>query len=70
MKGSLPVINFFIMEQNDIVSDLIKKVEEGKSTPEEELTLLRYINDTAKIFLSLIKEVKVEQLSQAIKKQA
>ncbi len=58
------------MEQNDIVSDLIKKVEEGKSTPEEELTLLRYINDTAKIFLSLIKEVKVEQLSQAIKKQA
>lgn len=58
------------MPQNDIVADLIKKVENGKSTPEEELTLLRYLNDTAKIFLSLIREVKVEQRSQAIKKQA
>lgn len=58
------------MDQNDIVADLIKKVEDGKSTPEEELTLLGYLNDTAKIFLSLIHEVKVEQLSQAIKKQA
>lgn len=58
------------MPQNDMVSELIKKVEDGKSTAEEELTLLRYLNDTAKILLPLIHEIKVEQLSQAIKKQA
>jgi hypothetical protein len=56
------------MSENDIVAELIKKVQDGESTAEEELTLLRYLNDTAKILLPLIEAVKVEQLVQTIKK--
>ena len=58
------------MEQKDVVAELIKKVQEGKSTAEEELVLLRYLNDATKILLSFVHEIKVEQLLQTIKKQA
>lgn len=54
------------MDENNALTQLIKKVQDGTSTPEEDLTLLQNLNDTAKLLLMVIKEVKIDQIKGAI----
>jgi hypothetical protein len=51
---------------NNAISSLVKKVQDGTSTPEEELALLQIMNNSVKVFREFIKEIKVEQLKETI----
>jgi hypothetical protein len=58
------------MAQNIEFTDIVKKVEDGSSTEEETLFVLRYLNAHQKIILSLLESLKIEKIKQMINKQA
>ena len=47
---------------DDTFSEIIKKLESGNATSEEKLALIRGMNLTADILLSLIHEIKIESV--------
>ena len=53
-------------EQVEKVALLIKKIQDGISTPEEEILLLKIMNNSVDIFREFIKGIKVEQLKESI----
>ena len=55
-------------EMNEIVVSLVKKVQDNTSTPEEELLLMDYMNNSITLLREIVKAIKVEQLKKTISK--
>lgn len=52
------------MNEDDFLTDLVKKIEAGTATDDEKLTLLQYLNYSTELLLKFIEEVKVTQTPQ------
>ena len=57
------------MQNNTNLQKLIEKVKTGKSTPDEELALLRFLNSSMKVFLDFIEQIKIVKLKQSLHKE-
>ena len=54
------------MQNNTNLQKLIEKVKTGKSTPDEELALLRFLNSSMKVFLDFMAHRKPKYLGEKI----
>jgi hypothetical protein len=55
------------MDNTNTIKELVDKIQNGTSTPEEELALLQYINDASRLMVIVATAVKSDQLKKAIK---
>ena len=56
------------MDNKNALQELIDKLDRGESTPEEELAVLRFLNQSVEMCRAFIKEIKIEKLAQSIQK--
>jgi hypothetical protein len=58
------------MDVKTRIQELADKIKNGTSTPEEDLTLLQYINDASRLMVIIANEVRTDQIKKAIKQGA
>ncbi len=49
------------------LQQLIEKVRSGKSTPDEDLALLRFLNDSMRAFLAVVHQLKIAKVRRSLK---
>ena len=55
------------MDDSNTIKGLVDKIQNGTSTPAEELALLQYINDASRLMVIVANAIKSDQLKKAIK---